>query len=313
MEHAQLFLEALDRRAKPLAPAARATCEANKELCAWLLNPLARWAEAAYGEAVFDDAARGYAKYCIGVAQAQKAYARAGRYTPETMPEIMSEVYENEGYAVPYMWAAILIYALWPSMVHHISMFRNEFLRGLPRNASVLELATGHGVLSLLAAEERPDIRIEGVDISPPAIAVANRLLAVSGHDGRVGFSVKDALRADSSGANGSYQGIISAMLAEHLTDPKPLFTAVSHGISQDGLIFFSTAIESPQKDHVFEYHQESEPLRMAEAAGLRVARLVSDAGTPSPGSQFLPRATAMILRSRCANGHAGLLETQTP
>jgi hypothetical protein len=312
VEHGELFLEALTRRAKPLASSARATYEANKELCAWLLNPLARWAEAAYGETVYDDAARGYAKYCIGVAQAHKVYARAGRYTPEAMPEIMSEVYENEGYAVPYMWAAILIYAFWPSMVNHIAMFRDDFLRRLPLNASVLELATGHGVLSLLAAEERPDMQIEGVDISPPAIAVANRLLAVSGHGGRVSFAVKDALKTDGAGANGTYQGIISAMLAEHLTDPKPLFTAVSHGISRDGLVFFSTAIESPQKDHVFEYNLESQPLQMAEATGLRVARLVSDSGTPSAGSRFLPRATAMILRSRSVNGNAGVLGTQT-
>jgi 2-polyprenyl-3-methyl-5-hydroxy-6-metoxy-1,4-benzoquinol methylase len=299
MEHAELFLAALDRKAKPLAASARATFEANRELCSWLLNPLARWAAAAYGDAVFDDAARGYAKYCIGVAQAQQVYARAGKYTPEGMPEIMSEVYENEGYAVPYMWAAILIYALWPSMVNHIAMFRGEFLRRLPRNASVLELAAGHGVLSLLAAEERPDIRVEGVDISPPSIAVANRLLAVSGHRGRVSFAVKDALRTDGPGTNGKYQGIVSAMLAEHLSDPKPLFDAVSQGISEDGFIFFSTAIESPQKDHVFEYNQESQPLQMAEAAGLRVTRLVSDAGTTPQGSRFLPRATAMILRSR--------------
>jgi 2-polyprenyl-3-methyl-5-hydroxy-6-metoxy-1,4-benzoquinol methylase len=300
MEHAELFLKALDRKAKPLAASARATFEANEELCSWLLNPLARWAEAAYGEKVFDDAACGYARYCFGVAQAQKVYERAGRYTPEAMPEIMSGVYEDEGYAVPYMWAAILIYALWPSMIKHIAMFRDEFLRRLARDASLLELAAGHGVLSLLAAEERPDLRIEGFDISPPAIAVANRLLAASGHGGRVSFAVKDALKTEGPGTNGKYQGIISAMLAEHLPDPVPLFKAISHRTSpQDGLVFFSTAIESPQRDHVFEYNQESQPLQMAEAAGLRVTRLVSDAGVTRPGTRFLPRATAMILRSR--------------
>jgi len=63
----------------------------------------------------------------LGVAQAQKVYERAGRYTPEGMPEIMSGVYEDEGYAVPYMWAAILIYALWPSMIKHIAMFEMSF------------------------------------------------------------------------------------------------------------------------------------------------------------------------------------------
>ena len=299
MEHAELFLEAMDRKAKMFARSARATFDANRELCTWLLNPLARWAESAYGSDVFDVAARGYAEYCVGVAKAKLIYEQAGHYTPESMPEIMSGVYEYEGYMVPYMWAAILIYPFWPSMIGHIAMFRDDFVRRLPRNASVRELAAGHGVLSLLAAEDRSDIQIEGSDISPPAVAVANRLLAASGHADRVRFTVKDALNGDGSGSEGKCQGIISGMLAEHLADPTPLFKTMSRQISQDGLVFFSTALESPQRDHVFEYNRESQPLCMAETAGLRVTRLVSDASAVPPGSRFLPRATAMILKSR--------------
>lgn len=299
MKDAGLFLAAMDRKAKIFAPAARATFEANRELCSWLLNPLARWAAAAYGDEVFDDAARGYAKYCLSVAQAQQIYERAGRYSPEAMPEIMSGVYEDESYMVPYMWAAILIYPFWPSMVGHIAAFRNRFLRRLPPNARLLELACGHGVLSLLAAEERPDIRVEGVDISPPAIAVANRLLKVSGHTDRVAFAVRDALKVDGSAAQGEYQGIISAMLAEHLPQPKPLFSAMGRMVSANGLVFFSTAIESAQRDHVFEFNYESQPLQLAEEAGLRASEMVSDAATISSAARFLPRATAMILHRR--------------
>ncbi len=64
-----------------------------------------------------------------------------GAYSPESMPEIMDAVYANEGEMVPYMWAAILIYAFWPSMVGHLAMFRNDFLRRLPAGALVMELA----------------------------------------------------------------------------------------------------------------------------------------------------------------------------
>jgi 2-polyprenyl-3-methyl-5-hydroxy-6-metoxy-1,4-benzoquinol methylase len=299
MESGQLFVEALDRKAKMFARHARATFEANRELCSWLLNPLARWAEAAYGSDVFDVAAHGYAEYCVGVAKAKGIYERAGRYTPESMPEILSGVYESEGYMIPYMWAAILIYPFWPSMIGHIAMFRDDFVRRLPKNANVVEVAAGHGVLSLLVAEERPDVQVEGVDISPPAVAVANRLLAASGHAGRVKFTVKDALNGDDHGGDGKCQGLISAMLAEHLMDPKPLFNSISRQVARDGMVFFSTALESPQRDHVYEYNNESQPLLMAEAAGLRVSRMVSDAASVPPGTRFLPRSTAMILRSR--------------
>jgi SAM-dependent methyltransferase len=274
----------MDRKARMFAPAACATFEANRELCSWLLDPLARWAEAAYGEQVFDEAAQGYARYCLSVAKAQQIYERAGRYTPEAMPEIMSGVYEDASYMVPYMWAAILIYPFWPSMVSHIAMFRDRFLRRLPPNARVLELACGHGVLSLLAAEERPDIQVEGVDISPPAIAVADRLLKVSGLSNRVKFEIRDAL------------------LAEHLPQPKPLFSAMGRMVSRDGLVFFSTALESAQRDHVYEFNQESQPLQLAEEAGLRAAEMVSDAAISSVGKgRFLPRAAATIFHRRRA------------
>jgi 2-polyprenyl-3-methyl-5-hydroxy-6-metoxy-1,4-benzoquinol methylase len=260
---------------------------------------LARWAQAAYGERAFEDAARGYARYCLGVAKAQQAYELAGRYAPQALTEVVSEVYEDEGYMVPYMWAAILIYAFWPSMVKHIAMYRDEFVKALPPGARVLELASGHGVLSLLAAEERADLRLEGVDISPPAVAVANRMLEASGHAGRVKFAVRDVLAMKGEDTGGQYEGIIAAMLAEHLEDPRPLFKAISRLLAKDGLVFFSTAIESAQRDHIYEFNQESQPLRMAEEAGLRATRLVSDASSPLPGTRFLPRAAAMILRRR--------------
>jgi 2-polyprenyl-3-methyl-5-hydroxy-6-metoxy-1,4-benzoquinol methylase len=215
------------------------------------------------------------------------------------LPDVISEVYEDEGYMVPYMWAAILIYPFWPSMVNHIALYRDEFVKALPADAHVLELASGHGVLSLLAAQERPDLQLEGLDISPPAVAVANRLLAVSGHARRVRFEVKDALAVEQGSAGGEYQGIIAAMLAEHLEDPKPLFQAISHLLAKDGLVFFSTAIESAQRDHLYEFNQESQVVKLAEDAGLRVTRLVSDASTPLPGARFLPRAVGMILRRR--------------
>jgi hypothetical protein len=121
----------------------------------------------------------------------------------------------------------------------------------------------------------------------------------VSGHDKRVTFEVKDVLDLTLAGKPQTYKGIIAAMLAEHLEDPRPLFKVLAHHLAPDGLAFFSTALESAQRDHTYEFHHESEPLKMAEEVGLRVTHLVSDAGNPVPGGRFLPRALGMILRRR--------------
>lgn len=299
MREGEAFLQGLDRKARTFAASARTTVKANDDLCSWLLDPLARWAQGAYGDQAFEDAAKGYAQYCMGVWKSQQLYEKNGRYTPEPMPELVSEVYEHEGYMVPYMWAAILIYPFWPSMINHVAMYRDDFIKQLPSSAKVLELASGHGVMGLLAAETRPDIQVNGFDISPPAVAVSNRLRGVSGHEDRVTFAVKNALKLSLGESSGTYQGIIAAMLAEHLEDPRPLFEVIAHHLADDGLVFFSTALESAQRDHTFEFHRESEPLKMAEEVGLRVTRLISDAGNPVPGGKFLPRALGMILRKR--------------
>jgi 2-polyprenyl-3-methyl-5-hydroxy-6-metoxy-1,4-benzoquinol methylase len=299
MNDAKSFLKSLDTKARIFAPAARAAFEANVNLCSWLLDPLAHWAGTAYGQKAFDDAAEGYAKYCLGVWRAQQHYEKMGRYTPEAIPDIVAEVYEDESYMVPYMWAAILIYPFWASMTSHIRLYRDEFLRSVPAGAQLLELASGHGVMGLLAAKERPDILLKGFDISPPAVAVSKRLLGVAGLAERVEFEVKDALNLDLMGPGRTYQGIIAAMLAEHLQNPRHLFKVLAHHLADDGLIFFSTALESAQRDHTYEYHRESEAIQMAEEVGLRVTRLVCDAGNPVPGGRFLPRALGMILRRR--------------
>jgi 2-polyprenyl-3-methyl-5-hydroxy-6-metoxy-1,4-benzoquinol methylase len=178
-------------------------------------------------------------------------------------------------------------------------MYRDDFIKALPPKARVLELASGHGVMGLLAAETRPDIHVTGFDISPPAVAISNKLRGVSGIESRVTFEVKNALKLNLGESSGNYQGIIAAMLAEHLEDPRPLFEMIAHHLADDGLVFFSTALESAQRDHTYEFHRESEPLKMAEEVGLRVTKLVCDAGNPVPGGRFLPRALGMILRRR--------------
>ena len=49
MREGEAFLQGLDRKAKTFAAAARTTVKANDDLCSWLLDPLARWAQGAYG------------------------------------------------------------------------------------------------------------------------------------------------------------------------------------------------------------------------------------------------------------------------
>lgn len=296
MNEGQKFLDELKTSARMMAATAQRTCADYPDECSFLLDPLARWSEDAFGDGIFKKAASGYARYCLHVAQAQRLYEQSGRYTPEDLNEIIEHVYEDPEYMIPYMWAAVLIYAFWPSMVDHLGLFRNQFLKRLPENPRILELGCGHGVLGLLAASQRPDSRVHGIDLSASAIDIAHRLHNASHLGERVTFSVQDATKLAAGSPQGSYDGIIIAMLVEHVLDPKPLVASIKRNLSPNGIVFFSTAIESPQRDHVYEFHSESEVLRLAEESGLRARVMVSNGSRSQSTAKFRPRAIAAIL-----------------
>lgn len=294
MNGTAFFLEALKTHARMFHSGAAEGVSLDPEISAWLLDPLANWAVAAYGPGIAKDAAKGYAAYALHVAQSQRAYEQLGSYEGLDLAEIKGTVYEEPGYMVPYMWAAILIYAFWPSMAAHLRLYRDSFLAALPEGATLAELACGHGVLGLLALHERADLRVEAQDISPPAITVAETLARAAGLRQRVTFETGDALAASD---RERVDGVLAAMLAEHLPDPQPMFEAVADRLKPGGIAFVGAALESAQKDHIHEFHRESELVLLAERAGLRVKRLISDrSASRLPEARFTPRALAMIL-----------------
>jgi 2-polyprenyl-3-methyl-5-hydroxy-6-metoxy-1,4-benzoquinol methylase len=297
MKEGQKFLDALARASPVLFKNARATCRSRPADAAWLLDPLARWSEEAFGESIFDQSAQGYKRYCLTVAEAQRDYEATGIYNPRSLAGIREDIYEDPEYMIPYMWAAVLIYSFWPSMIGHLRVLREDFFEALPPDPQVLELGCGHGVLGLLAAEHRPDAHVTGLDLSPAAVAIAHKLRAASGHGPRVHVAVQDAtLLPQSTDGPGTYQGIILAMLAEHLEDPESLLFVAKRNVSRDGLVFFSTAIQSPQPDHVYEFGSESQVMRLAEKVGLRARQMVSAGQRIAPGAKYRPRAAAMVL-----------------
>jgi len=298
MRDGEKFLNALQQKAKLLYPAVKKTVDSTPEDCFWLLDPLARWTEAAFGSEAFDLAARGYARYAMEVNRLQQAYESSGEFSSSSHEEVVEAVYDNPEYMIPYMWAAVLIYPYWPSMVRHIAFLRDRFIRQLPEHASILELACGHGALGLLALEERKDLHVDGVDLSPAAIDIALRLRHASGHADRSALKVMDALDLQQAGKPGRYAGILAAMLAEHLHEPEALFHTIAHHLAPDGICFFSTALESAQKDHVYEFRTEAQVLNMADHAGLRVVEMICD-GPRRSGSRYRPRALAAILEHK--------------
>lgn len=76
-----------------------------------------------------------------------------------------------------------------------------HFIR-LRRNDSLLDMGTGSGVLALITAMRRPDVRVAGIDIQQDMVAMAQRSAALNALEDRVTFRTGDirSIRGDFEG-----------------------------------------------------------------------------------------------------------------
>lgn len=81
-----------------------------------------------------------------------------------------------------------------------------EALKRLPPQGRVLDVGLGSGAIAVAIAHERGDARVEGIDVSPEALAVALENAAANGVAERVAFRQGDLFSLD----GGPYELIIS-------------------------------------------------------------------------------------------------------
>jgi ubiquinone/menaquinone biosynthesis C-methylase UbiE len=88
----------------------------------------------------------------------------------------------------------------------------DRFLPHLPQEAHVLDVGCGGGKFTKYIADQRPDVRIVGIDLSKPQIARATKLLR--GYGDRVRIESGDATKLDFP--DSSFDGVISYGSIKH-------------------------------------------------------------------------------------------------
>jgi len=257
------------------------------------------WLAAAKGEEGILTAVDAYVRFSTGVNLAQARYEADGHYENKTYDECYQSLYNQKEEMDDYLWGIYLTNFLW---AHHMEIslfFQDRFLSKLPADATLIELAPGHGGWGVWALDELPAARLSGYDISPSSIAIARSLADAAGVGSRATYVEKSALDLAGLSTNVA-SACICSFVVEHLEQPLQLFAGIEHLLKVGGRAFITGALTAAQIDHIYEFREESELVRMCEQNGLRVLESLSVAPRRTlPKARFLPRSMALLVQKR--------------
>jgi SAM-dependent methyltransferase len=240
-----------------------------------------------------------FVRFTTSVNMAQARYERAGHYENKTFQDCLDGLYNETESMDDYLLGVYLTNFLWAHHAEICFRYEDQFLKRLRDAESLVEIAPGHGGWGALALKHLPDARLVGYDISPSSIRLATELMHGAGFADRAGYELRDALDLDAVPAE-SADAVVCNFLVEHLERPERLFAVIHHLLKPIGCAFVTGAITAAQVDHIYEFRYESELVRMAEAAGLRVTETFSAAPRRTlPNARFLPRSMLLIVRKR--------------
>lgn len=255
----------------------------------------------AFGLEILENMARGYAYFVTDANKEQFKYCTRGHYRNKTYREVYDAVYDNDEYMQFYHWGVFATAFLWQHHLEILNFFSARFVAGyVPDCHRFVDFGSGSGIWSLLTARLNSKNRVTGIDISKSSLDIAQKLALGAGLDQQIQFQVNDAQTFEEKE---KFEAGISCFLLEHMENPKSLLQNLAQNLYPGSSCFVTTAITAAEVDHIYEFRNESEVVKIVEDCGFRVCESFSVCPSPMHKSlKFMPRSMALILRKRQTN-----------
>ena len=237
----------------------------------------------------------GYGYFVSDVIRSQKIYEKTGSYERKTQIKILKEVYLDEEVMGDYHWGMLATLFCWSHHLMLVDGFLSRFIPyfGKKGPTNIIDLGCGSGVWSILALEEWEKTKAEFVDISPISLGETKLTIDALSLNNRVSLHESELTMFESS--NGRVEAIISTFVAAHFENPQTYFNKISSLLKTNGLAYISIALNAAEVDHIFEFKKESEPIIMAEEAGLTL--IDAQLALPDMQKPNSARSFAMIFK----------------
>lgn len=216
-----------------------------------------------------DEALKGYIRFCDTFKQKQLDFARNSTYAHSDYDEVNREVYQNETYMTHTYYPALLFSYLFSSNYYEIlRVFVQHYLPSIKNTQGALcEIGIGHGMLSALALQTNPALTATGVDISPVAATVTEkvtRLMQVPAPQVIIADATQDIPVKNNA-------AMICAEVLEHLPEPQRLLQEAYKALAPGGLFFLTASINMESVDHLYLFHNDDEVIDMVQQTGFEV------------------------------------------
>jgi SAM-dependent methyltransferase len=198
-------------------------------------------------------------------------FRRHGRYRLSSFGDAVNECYANAPFMARYMNGLMVSYAIWNNHAHAIASYMLEYLPSLPRDADLLEIGPGHGLLLYFAARKGFAKSLSGWDVSPTSIAQTRHALDILGVDRPVTVALQNLFEAEADRQPARFDAIVMSEILEHLEQPTEALRAAARYLRPGGSIWVNVPANSPAPDHIFLVRSPEHAEELVREAGLDV------------------------------------------
>jgi 2-polyprenyl-3-methyl-5-hydroxy-6-metoxy-1,4-benzoquinol methylase len=231
-----------------------------------------------------EEAARAYNRMSMDFLKEQIRFKKTGKYLIDDAAVAHEEVYSKPEVMRYYMIGLLLSYMFWPN---HYAMlkFLDDNLEGRTIR-KYLDIAPGHGLFTVHATQQSPELEGMLVDISPTSLGVSKSLLAAFDVDtSRLRTVQGDFLKTD-LGTDG-FDFITMGEVIEHVNDAGAFMARAAGLLAPGGAIFMTTCANCPALDHVYHFHNVKEIRDLCIKAGLRIEAEMALPSDPFPEEEW--------------------------
>jgi 2-polyprenyl-3-methyl-5-hydroxy-6-metoxy-1,4-benzoquinol methylase len=212
-----------------------------------------------------------YLNMCSSMMKYQIEFMKTGTYKTTDHDQAFEEVYSSPERMKPYMIALAISQFLWPTHYRIYEAFENTIQENAPSVGSYLEIGPGHGLYLHKAIQYlNPDAIVYAVDISPVSMGITKSIINYFHPDlPNTTFWTGDFL---SYNATAHYDFITMGEVLEHVNEPYRLLLRLGQLLSDSGMAFVTTSINSPAVDHVYHFKSVEDVQVMIRSAGLAIS-----------------------------------------